>query len=453
MSANLASRRTRPRAGGFVIISALCALAVPATAIAQGESSSPALVEPAVAPPPSKPDPSSPPADKGNNDLDAAVAGIASGSSNEASDSESRVSIYGFSDFTYTRPLNNAALVSQYPSFAVGNLNVYLGTELGDGWRTLSEVRFTYLPDGAIANSSEATPSLIHQNTTVGDYTDLNRPVRWGGVIIQRVWIERMFHPLFTLRAGHFPSPYGIWNVDHGSPVIIGVRRPFIIGQELIPQTQTGLEAYGVRAVGDVVLGYHLTLSNGRGPVSTYQDLDKNKAIGGRLYVQSDLPIGTLTLGVSGYAGLYTARHDSFSTTTMGLQSIIDNQYRERSLTADLKWQYGGLLLQSEVMVNDIAYTEIGRPAAPTFGGPPGLAADLRRFGIYGLIGYRTPWFGIMPYFIAQTYDDYYNGHSIEGGLNIRSTPRVVLKAQVGRVWINGADGISDLVVQAAWSF
>src|SRR4051812_48578219 len=54
---------------------------------------------------------------------------------------EFKLNLYGFADFLYTARLNDFALATPYPTFMVGNLNLYIGADLGSGWRTLTEVR------------------------------------------------------------------------------------------------------------------------------------------------------------------------------------------------------------------------------------------------------------------------------------------------------------------------
>jgi hypothetical protein len=291
--------------------------------------------------------------------------------------------------------------------------------------------------------------------------------VQWGSVIIERVYIERTFLSWLTVRAGHFLTPFGIWNVDHGSPVIIGVRRPYIVGESLFPLHQTGLEGFGSGLVGPVEVGYHLTLSNGRGPTDTYKDMDGNKAIGWRLWARYTTPdFGTLTLGFSGYRGQFTNANSTLAFDgakfTPGLQPTL--QYDELSLAGDLKWERGGALFQAETVMNDVAYTDAApRPASFAFdGGPPGFTPDNRRWGAYVLGGYRLPFYGIMPWIGGEYYNlgkQSSNVGAIWGGLNVRPTPRVVLKLQITKsFWLQELGGvkyegvfISDF--QVAWSF
>jgi len=451
----------------------------PATAAPTGVAIplTPAEMEAAKAAPPAAPEaapadapPAAAPAEKSSADAeaDAAAAAAAAAAADTATadaDSGFKLNLYGFADFSYGFQFGNFAFGSDKTSFAVGKLNLYAAAELGDDWRTLAEIRFMYLPNGT-TQYDPVTFVGKRTDTTVADYTDLGRPVKWGGVAIERAWLEKTFHPAVTVRVGQFLTPYGIWNVDHGSPVIIGVRRPFIVGQELLPSRQTGVEVYGALSFGPSQVGYHLTLSNGRGPIDSYQDLDHNKAIGGRLFFKHDTSkYGTLTLGTSFYKGKYTDATDTLTAQPDGSFKNVETiaaQYDEFAVAADAKWEWEGLLVQSEFITQQIAYPDGHRPSDPGFsGGPPGFVPDYRRIGVYALAGYRTPFLGIMPFFGGEHYDPgVYNfdfkADAIWGGFNVRPTPRVVLKAQYTHSWLPlnpDWGGLNAIDFQAAWSF
>jgi hypothetical protein len=377
----------------------------------------------------------------------------------EASDesvSGPKLDLYGFADFSYTHWLDGE-IPGVKPSFAVGNLNLYLATDFGSNWRSLAEVRFLYLPNGA-APAGELGGAPL--DTSVPDHADIQRPLRWGGVEIERVWLEYSFDPLLTLRGGQWLTPYGIWNVDHGSPTIIATYRPYIIGETLFPERQTGLELYGTGYLGDVKLGYHLTLSNGRGPVDAYADMDANKAVGGRLFAETDALLGNIVLGASGYRGRYSNTQLGLGAT--GFTSTVLESYDEIGYAGDLKWTFEGLHLQSEVVVQEVMYDDEARPA--DLFGRPGFLPDFRRWGGYVLVGYRTPWFGIMPYVNAEYYDDGPNGAfgkvpAYWFGVNVRPIPSIVLKAQYLYADAEGVPAFGDIepfsfvTTQAAWSF
>jgi hypothetical protein len=400
-------------------------------------------------------------------DADAAaqaeVAALEQQFADKAVDDDDGVSLdlYGFADFGYAHSFTDFGVSAPYDSFAIGNLNIYLASKLGDSWQSLAEVRFSYLPHGTtpggLFSQSERT------DTTVSDYTDIGRPTRWGGIMIERAYLEYLAHPLLNVRAGHFLTPYGIWNVDHGSPVIIGTRAPYMVGESLLPESQTGLEIYGTYHLDPVKLGYHLTLSNGRGPIDTYQDFNNNKAVGGRLFARADTPAGSFTLGLSGYMGRYTDRVQQFVNGTFSYPKVLD--YNERSLAADLKWELAGLVVQGEAAVNDVVYDE-QRPVDPlVLQGPPGFLPDYRRFGAYALAGYRFEFGGIMPFVGIEAHETGvplgFDSAAFFGGLNVRPTARVVLKAQYTYAWFdpNIPNPVlenahySSLELQAAWSF
>jgi hypothetical protein len=455
-----------------------------APAAAESEPAAPVAPAPApVAAPPAAEAPATPaPAPtktastedtKADAEAEAAAAAAATEASSAhatADDSDQvKLNLYGFTDFTYSTTVGpKFDFASPYSTFAVGKLNLYAAAELGSGWRSLAEIRFMYLPNGTTPASSDPTVIPPRTNTTVADYTDLGRPVRWGGISIERAWLEHTFLPELTVRVGAFLTPYGIWNVDHGSPAIVGVRRPFIVGEALFPEHQTGVEAYGNFNFGPSQIGYHLTLSNGRGPIDTYQDLDHNKAVGGRLFFKHDnSKFGTLTVGTSLYKGTYTDASDVWAPDATGkfvLTHPINAQYKEFALAADLKYELGGLLVQSEAITQQVAYPDNLRPAVfPVAGGPPGWAADYRKIGVYGLAGYRFDFLGIMPFFGGEYYDiGQYTftpaASAIWGGFNVRPIARVVLKAQYTHSWFSKWQGpelgnFNGIDLQAAWSF
>jgi len=76
-------------------------------------------------------------------EAEALAAALSSGSDSTAAAvadaQEFKLNIYGFADFLYQTRLNDFQLATPYPTFMVGNLNLYVGAELGSGWRTLTE--------------------------------------------------------------------------------------------------------------------------------------------------------------------------------------------------------------------------------------------------------------------------------------------------------------------------
>jgi hypothetical protein len=422
------------------------------------------VAEPA---PPAPPAPAAP--QTGNAEADAAAASALADVAAATAEGEGlKLNLYGFTDFTYTKYIETGSFGSPVGTFAVGNFNLYMGSELGDNWRTLAEVRFSYLPNGTVPTAHAFDyPPYPTTDTTVPDYTDLGRPVTWGGIIIERVYVERTFLSWLTVRAGQFLTPFGIWNVDHGSPVIIGVRRPFIIGEGLFPLHQTGLEAFGGGLAGPVEVGYHLTLSNGRGPTDSFRDQDGNKAIGWRAWARhNSIDFGTVTLGVSGYRGKFSAATQGFVVDGNKLKPslVATQEYDELSLAADLKWERGGALFQTEAVMNDQAYNNpTARRMAFAFdGGPPGYVPDNRRWGVYGLTGYRFQFLGIMPWIGGEYYalgGQGADAAAIWGGFNVRPTPRVVLKLQITKSFFIDqkgpikSDGVFISDFQIAWSF
>lgn len=376
----------------------------------------------------------------------------------------------GFADFALMGVFGRAGdwrgAYERYPAFAVGNFNLYTDKRLLETLRMFGEIRFTFLPNGT------ATPGAApgdYQQTGAEDYANFKRPVSWAGIYIPRVYLEWTPYRFFGLRGGVILTPYGIWNVDHGSPTIIPVQRPFVVGQALFPERQTGIEVLGQFDIGShSTIGYHLTISNGLGAVSEYRDYDSNKAIGGRLYWAFD-GLGELRVGASAFYGQDTTAHEMAAFAADGDHVVftqkIDQQSDVLAVAGDVQWKYRGLHLQSELITQQRRYKDAGRPGSSNpFFGRYLAPSDRLNWGVYGLIGYRFEWFGIMPYFLAQFMDAFdpaagalYFVNSFFAGINIRPVDVLVIKIEYNqshfpRGFIIGGDTQLGQV-QVAWAF
>jgi hypothetical protein len=177
-------------------------------------------------------------------------------------------------------------------------------------------------------------------------------------------------------------------------------------------------------------------ISNGRiDNAPAYEDLDSNKALTARAALTYH-GTGKLTLGATFFTGRYTESVNQLVLigTNPKSHARIDKQFDEVSYAFDLLWQYQGFHLQTEWIVNDRRFTDRGRTLGPN----GGLRPDKRNWGGYGLIGYRTPWWTLMPYAKAE-YSPEPQSQDIgvadqvvilNFGLNIRPLPNVVAKAE-----------------------
>lgn len=375
----------------------------------------------------------------------------------------------GFADFSVVRIIvpHKTAVRSVFPvhtSYYIGNFNLYLTKNLSKTVRTMGEVRFLYEPNGniPIANAN-GTPT-----TSSADHNDFGRPLHWGGIEIERLYIEWAPHPLITLRAGQFLTPYGIWNVDHGSVTYIPAQRPFVIGNGLFPERQTGFELYGrwdATAYG--TLGYHLTLSNGQGPISEYRDLDDNKAVGGRVFWEQH-GHGDLKAGFSFYYGRNSDVQPSIAVNAAGKlvpTERINLMYDSLAFAADISYRYKGWAAQVEWISDQRRFVEAGRrPVFNTALQQNTIPTDAVSWGIYGLVGYRFHWFGVMPYFVPQFVDSFGpNGTrtyaaNFTGGLNIRPIDPLVIKLEYSYAkflerLLGSDDPVHFVQGQIAWAF
>jgi hypothetical protein len=250
--------------------------------------------------------------------------------------------------------------------------------------------------------------------------------------------------------------------------VFIPVMRPYAVNGGFFPERQTGLEALGRVGLGsNLAVRYHLTLSNGLGPISEYRDLDSNKAVGGRLVLDYVGAGGSLQLGGSGFYGQDSGGSVGLGinadATAVAINKVVKDQADVTAVAADVLWKYRGLHLQGEWVGQRREYTRAGRTPVGTAGqaGVPANAVspDFFNWAGYVLAGYRLPWWGIMPfgtleYQRANTYGIFTETAFSQVGLNIRPADAIVFKLNYQFAFAGTEETrVRVIAAQLAWAF
>jgi hypothetical protein len=261
---------------------------------------------------------------------------------------------------------------------------------------------------------------------------DVNSPsgrnwVLWGGTVIERAWLEWNDIDAFRVRAGYFLTPYGIWNVDHGTPTLISLALPDFFAGEYFPTHQTGIQLLGTIPSGAWEFGYHATVSNGR----TVGQLDENddKAFGGRLFVRFE-DEARFAVGSSGYYGEYSESSKAITSfNPLQVEAEETVAYHEYALAGDLSLDSGPFRFRGELVMQRLEYEAGLRDAY----GPGAYKPDFYRYDYYALAAYQLPWAGLEPYaYFEQRIDGLDDTTTYSAGLNVRLNEAAQLKAQWG---------------------
>jgi hypothetical protein len=344
--------------------------------------------------------------------------------------------LYGFIDMGLQKlwATDDPIIPTRKTTFVLGNVNLYLDFHPANDWSSLTEVRLTNYPNG---HSTYGIPAFgvpfTRVDTTTSDpgngqgYDNL----RWGSIVLERAYIQWQKSPKLGLRVGQFLTPYGIWNVDHGTPTLISLYRPFFQANEMFPEHQLGVEAFG--RFDDLPLehwqlDYHAYVSNGRTPGNVA--LIHDKMIGGRLVASATRPYA-MAFGVSAIRGRYVDQEINVSVEDGTTERPTTVAYDEYAVGVDGSVDLGGLRVRGEVALRNKRYDTGKREISWA----PGVyTADGNEADIYLLAAYRIPRTRFEPYLYGEWYrwptplgEDALTG---SGGLNIYFTPAIQLKLQ-----------------------
>lgn len=325
---------------------------------------------------------------------------------------EPTLKFYGFSDMgaQYSHVQKGSLLEGYFATnsatFVVGNLNLYLDAKPADNWRAMTEIRFTNAPQGEIDEFG-----VVLGEATITDFerrsveqfdphsATINAPVWPGTTVIERAWIEYNKYQGAKLRMGNFFTPFGIWNIDHGTPTLISLSLPQYLVQTFVPVRQTGVQLYGSHFAGDWELGYHLTFSNGRQELSNF-DYDSDKALGARVFASNEAGEVKTKIAASFYKGNWENKVvNVVSISPLSFSSEPTIEASESVWGLDLSLDYKDFRLRAEYAGTKVRYRSGKRPAQQ-FG--DGMEPDTFRNSGYIILAQRLPWGGIEPFIYAD---------------------------------------------------
>jgi len=391
----------------------------------------------------------------------AALADLQAGEDDAAvSVNDSTLNLYGFMDFGLDKFFlsgerdDDLGILrpTDASSFVFGNLNLYVDATMGPHWQSLFELRFTTAPHGEELDLAPPIgTSYKREDTTAFDFASpsAQSQLRLGSVFIERAWTEWKYANWLRVRAGLFLNPFGIWNVDHGSPTLIALMLPTFVAGQMMPGRLLGVQWLGSTSSGPWTLEYFAHVSNGRTPLEF--DLSDDKGIGGRLALSWDGDGQRATVGVSSFYGTFEdiRKEINVEDATSAGQGFFDwntfYAYDEYVWGADLAYDLGPVRFRSEGVARWVYYEEGKRQPVFNTNGDPRYTPDRLEWDFYGLAAYRTPW-SIEPYVMAEAAHKSFLLPKFGGevrdtsadalaiaysaGLNIRLTPRVQLKSQ-----------------------
>jgi hypothetical protein len=353
------------------------------------------------------------------------------------------ISIYGYLDVGFQRlfapkrnPIRNL-VGSDEGTFLLGNVNIYFDVTPDPDWRSLTELRFTNLPHGAESigvrgSKPYAQVDNVGLNQTSPDGRDR---VLLGNIVLERAWIQWQRYPLLNVRVGQWLTPFGIWNVDHGAPVLITVTQPDFQLSEAFPSRQTGIQVVGEAPMGGLELTYSAYLSNGR--VKGLVDLSDDKAIGGRLVLQKP-GSDSIAVGTSAYYGTYQEQEKYLaSTTPFRVERVTAVDFNEYVLGVDFSLDSGPFRFRTEGVIRRVD-SEPGKGDSPNHGQPGSFDPNHFYTSGYVIFAYRLPWAGIEPTFqFEMMHRPAAFGDTIISttpGFNVHFAPSVQLKNSFGHV-------------------
>ena len=342
---------------------------------------------------------------------------------------EKKFKVYGYIGSRinhFTTEDENSAIKANFGKdtyFAHTNLNLYFLFKPINKFKVLTEIRFVYAPEN-IAETQDPVYLMLPDGVTpygvtmTDVYTDVNFldpgnafSYKYHTIRIERAWAEYNYSQNINLRFGKWVTPFGIWNVDHGLPVILSPRIPY--SMVLLTESQVGIQFYGKYYFPNGDLNYAAYISNGDGQMFETFDQNSNKALGGHLnyQLQSSL-FKKLRIGASYYKGLRTVNEYYnkilFSDMSFTAGENIFEEYMETILGVDFEMKLKGFNIQTEYFLKNYDYNVFAYTPAALQGSMGMIGKNVETKAYYVQGSYTLPKAGIFtitPYTRYEVID------------------------------------------------
>jgi hypothetical protein len=292
--------------------------------------------------------------------------------SGESSGPKASFRINGFIEFRYEdmtwesnnkkseAPLTYGAWSYADPGqFGVKNLNMYFDFSYGNKIRAFSEIKFLNNPTGV--------EEFMYDDRTVAN--DGNGSfISFGSTYIERAWIDYKVNDSFKVKAGKFFTPYGIWNVEHGAPILPSIKVPITIAYGILPNRQVGINFHGDRLIGDWEFGYNAYVSNGRGDWTIENNINKAFGMNFNFKVPTKY-LKSLAFGFGVYSGkeILKANQNYLKKVNMAdgsseylvFSKEVENEVREKSFAAHFAAAWKKIELNAEYIYNKLKYDDL----------------------------------------------------------------------------------------------
>lgn len=274
--------------------------------------------------------------------------------------------------------------------FRTRHFSVLIGKAINEQWRIFTETEYENAP---IINPDDNSQSS-------------------GTILLEQVYIERLFMPEIKIRAGRFLTPAGIWLINRYSPFTPTQAKPQHI-QKIFPQFLDGALVYGSFNLSDDLISYHIYAANGEGN-SGGEDSNQDKTVGGRL----DLFFPAFYNMKIGVSALGDKLNDGADKTAKGV---------------DLQFKADSFRVQGEYAVADYN-SDIPGQSRKSEGYYVQALYDIGKFTIVGRYDYYDP--GDSAGLDKVTVNT--------GGLNYHWTPYIVSKIENNSYVYTGGAGTPD---------